>query len=161
MFGERTDVFRYQTCAFPEMLVYNQAVEPSLFRREAWERAGGYCETFTSSGIEDWDLWITILELGYRADASGEWSPAPDAPVDDPLGDLIRAGKLRRGMTDEQVRAALGQRPATVQRFASRGGVSELWVFPDLGVSVLLSRRQCEEPRVVVDFSGLPAIEPP
>jgi glycosyltransferase involved in cell wall biosynthesis/predicted NUDIX family NTP pyrophosphohydrolase len=72
MFGERTDVFRYQTCAFPEMLVYNQAVEPSLFRREAWERAGGYCETFTSSGIEDWDLWITILELGYRAEVIPE-----------------------------------------------------------------------------------------
>ena len=102
-----------------------------------------------------------LVDLGYHADADGNWSPAPDAPVDDPLGDVIRAGKLRRGMTDDQVRAALGQRPATVQRFASRGGVSELWVFPDLGVSVLLSRRQRDEPRVVVDFSSLPADEPP
>jgi glycosyltransferase involved in cell wall biosynthesis len=66
-FGERDDVFRYETCAFPEMLIYNQAVEPSLFRRETWEKAGGYCETFSSSGIEDWDLWIKFLELGYHA----------------------------------------------------------------------------------------------
>jgi glycosyltransferase involved in cell wall biosynthesis len=72
MFGDRTDIFRYQSCAFPEMLVYNQAVEPALFRREAWEKAGGYCETFSSSGIEDWDLWITILELGYRAEVIPE-----------------------------------------------------------------------------------------
>src|SRR6266576_1375744 len=72
MFGDSTDVFRYQTCALPEMLVYNQAVEPALFRREAWEKAGGYCEAFSSSGIEDWDLWITILELGYRAEVIPE-----------------------------------------------------------------------------------------
>jgi glycosyltransferase involved in cell wall biosynthesis len=72
MFGDRSDVFRYQTCAFPEMLVYNQAVETALFRRAAWEKAGGYCETFSSSGIEDWDLWITILELGYRAEVIPE-----------------------------------------------------------------------------------------
>jgi glycosyltransferase involved in cell wall biosynthesis len=68
MFGEKTDVFRYQSCSIPEMLVYNQAVEPAVFRREAWEKAGGYCETFSSSGIEDWDLWIAILELGFRAE---------------------------------------------------------------------------------------------
>jgi glycosyltransferase involved in cell wall biosynthesis len=67
MFGERDDVFQYPTCAVPEMLVYNEAIEPALFRRDAWEQAGGYCETFSSSGIEDWDLWITFLELGYRA----------------------------------------------------------------------------------------------
>jgi glycosyltransferase involved in cell wall biosynthesis len=72
MFGEREDVFRYDTCKFPDMLVYNQAVEPAIFRRVAWDKAGGYCETFSFSGIEDWDLWLTILELGYRADVIPE-----------------------------------------------------------------------------------------
>ena len=32
-----------------------------------WEKAGGYFENFSSSGIEDWDLWISFIELGYRA----------------------------------------------------------------------------------------------
>jgi glycosyltransferase involved in cell wall biosynthesis len=67
MFDEREDTFRYSSCEFPDMLAYNQAIEPAVFRRDAWEKAGGYCETFSASGIEDWDLWIGFLELGYRA----------------------------------------------------------------------------------------------
>jgi hypothetical protein len=54
------------------MLVYNQAIEPALFRRAAWVKAGGYCESFSSSGIEDWDLWITFLESGCRAEVLPE-----------------------------------------------------------------------------------------
>jgi glycosyltransferase involved in cell wall biosynthesis len=67
MFDERDDTFRYGSCEFPDLLAYNQAIEPAIFRRDAWDRARGYCETFTTSGIEDWDLWISFLELGYRA----------------------------------------------------------------------------------------------
>ncbi|MGH7847275.1 MAG: glycosyltransferase [Candidatus Binatia bacterium] len=72
MFDERDDVFRYDSCKFPDLLVYNQAIEPALFRRAAWEKAGGYCRTFSASGIEDWDLWITFLEQGYRAEVIPE-----------------------------------------------------------------------------------------
>jgi glycosyltransferase involved in cell wall biosynthesis len=68
MFGERSGPFRMATCAFPEMLSHNQAIAASVFRRAAWEEAGGYCETFNASGVEDWDLWITMLERGYRAE---------------------------------------------------------------------------------------------
>lgn len=63
-FDGSDEVFRYESCGFPEMLVKNQAMVPALFRREAWERTGGYCETL--SGLQDWDFWISILELGYR-----------------------------------------------------------------------------------------------
>jgi cellulose synthase/poly-beta-1,6-N-acetylglucosamine synthase-like glycosyltransferase len=72
MFGDRKGVFRVPSCAFPEMLAHNQAIAASVFRRDAWEKAGGYCETFSASGVEDWDLWITMLELGYRAEVIPE-----------------------------------------------------------------------------------------
>ena len=67
MFDERQDIFRYGSCEFPDLLAYNQSIQPAVFRRSLWEKAGGYCEIFSASGIEDWDLWISFIELGYRA----------------------------------------------------------------------------------------------
>jgi glycosyltransferase involved in cell wall biosynthesis/exonuclease VII small subunit len=67
LFDERDALFAADGCALPEMLESDQAMCSSLFRREAWEKAGGYCETSLKEGLEDWDLWISILELGYRA----------------------------------------------------------------------------------------------
>jgi glycosyltransferase involved in cell wall biosynthesis len=140
MFGERTDVFRYQTCAFPEMLVYNQAVEPSLFRREAWERAGGYCETFTSSGIEDWDLWITILELGYRAEVIPEivWDyrmrhdqMSTKMYQPDTWGALCRELFIRHEKTYHkymiEAMATQAARWAEIRQWANARGQSILW----------------------------------
>ena len=65
-FDGRSGVVAYPTCALPEMLVINRAMVSALFRRDAWEHAGGYCETL--SGMHDWDLWIGMLEAGYRAE---------------------------------------------------------------------------------------------
>jgi glycosyltransferase involved in cell wall biosynthesis len=67
MFDEGEGVFRYDTCEFPELLVHNRAIEPAVFRRAGWEHVGGYCTSFSASGIEDWDLWIELIEAGYRA----------------------------------------------------------------------------------------------
>ena len=58
--------YRYTGVNLPEMLVSNQAAVLSLFRRDAWDRVGGYCPEF-STGMEDWDFWISILAVGYRA----------------------------------------------------------------------------------------------
>ncbi len=67
LFDSNSRRLEFPTCRLPEMLVENRAMEPSMFRRVAWEEAGGYCPTFTPSGIEDWDLWLGILERNYRA----------------------------------------------------------------------------------------------
>jgi glycosyltransferase involved in cell wall biosynthesis len=64
VFGGDEDIWRAGPCRFPEMLFRNRCHTASVFRRSAWERAGGYCETL---GVgEDWDLWLSLLELGYR-----------------------------------------------------------------------------------------------
>lgn len=38
----------------------------ALFRREAWNKSGGFDERF-KSGYEDWDFWIGVMERGWRA----------------------------------------------------------------------------------------------
>jgi glycosyltransferase involved in cell wall biosynthesis len=58
-------ICRFDDCRLPDMLARNQAASASVFRKEAWRDAGGYNEAL--SGMEDWDLWIGILEAGYRA----------------------------------------------------------------------------------------------
>jgi len=50
----------------PRMLVRNEAVVASVFRREAWAAAGGYCESLPA--MQDWDLWISILEKGWEGE---------------------------------------------------------------------------------------------
>ncbi|MFH1810519.1 MAG: glycosyltransferase [Pseudomonadota bacterium] len=66
VFDEREELFEYASCEPPDLLVHNTVVEPAVFRRSAWEKAGGYFGGFSSPGIEDWDLWIHLVEQGYR-----------------------------------------------------------------------------------------------
>ncbi|MCX7909467.1 MAG: glycosyltransferase, partial [Ignavibacteria bacterium] len=42
----------------------NQIGITSLFRREVWETVGGYK---SDVGYEDWELWISAIENGFRA----------------------------------------------------------------------------------------------
>ncbi len=63
-------------CPFPpfsaeRMLVDNCVNANSIFRRELWVRAGGYCTDFRS-GCEDWDFWLSVLELGASFHDLGE-----------------------------------------------------------------------------------------
>jgi glycosyltransferase involved in cell wall biosynthesis/SAM-dependent methyltransferase len=64
-FDGRDGSIRHVSCELPEMLVTNRAMVASVFRREAYERVGGYSEEL--SGLHDWDLWIGMLAAGYRA----------------------------------------------------------------------------------------------
>lgn len=48
-----------------KMLLNNDLPCSSLFRREDWERAGGYNSNM-SCGWEDWDFWLSLIELGVE-----------------------------------------------------------------------------------------------
>lgn len=65
VFGERRGEYRPAAYQLPELLVENVVPIASIVRRSCWEEVGGYCAELNS--IEDWDLWIGILERGYRA----------------------------------------------------------------------------------------------
>lgn len=63
-FGLRQSEYRPEAYRLPDMLVENVAPVASLFRRCAWEEVGGYCPELNQ--LEDWDLWIGMLERGGR-----------------------------------------------------------------------------------------------
>lgn len=94
-----------------------------------------------------------LVELGYRFDGA-DWVSA-DADPGDPTADAIRRGVVRRDMTDSEVQAALGGRPDSVVRFASRGQVTEVWVYRSHGVSIRFNRRNAADPRTVVEICDL------
>ena len=97
-----------------------------------------------------------LVQLGYEY-IDEEWVKA-DADNDDPVADAIRRGIVRRDMTDDQVRAALGGRPESVLRMAARNGITEFWIYPDHGVAIRFARRSVEAARTVVDITDLSTI---
>jgi hypothetical protein len=93
-----------------------------------------------------------LVELGYQFDGN-EWKKSSDVAPDGTDG-AIRRGIVRKGMSSEQVRAAFGPPPSVV-KFAVRGQVSELWVYPDHGVAIELNRRGAEGESIAVQVSEL------
>jgi glycosyltransferase involved in cell wall biosynthesis len=67
MFGleERTwpDVDR---CDLPMLLAEDTVITPALVRKAAVTTVGGYDGGMPHQGDEDWDLWISLTEAGYR-----------------------------------------------------------------------------------------------
>jgi glycosyltransferase involved in cell wall biosynthesis len=65
-FGAAEKTIRAAEFDFKGICVNNQLNYCSLFRREAWELAGGYNSNLVW-GYEDWDLWIGCGEQGLVA----------------------------------------------------------------------------------------------
>lgn len=95
-----------------------------------------------------------LVDMGYAFDGS-RWVKQVDIPPDD-TADAIRRGIVRKGMTSEQVRNAFGK-PVSVVKFAVRGQVSELWVYPDHGVSIEFARRGADAESIAVQVSAFAA----
>lgn len=64
-FGEETGDWTPTNCDFPALLDINTVNGSALVRRSALEAVGGFDESMTS-GCEDWDLWIALVERGLR-----------------------------------------------------------------------------------------------
>lgn len=62
-FGEKQWIFRPEGVSLTDFLIENRAPITSLFRKEAWEKVGGYDERL--GGYEDWEFWINVLAHGY------------------------------------------------------------------------------------------------
>jgi hypothetical protein len=96
-----------------------------------------------------------LQDLGYTFDGQ-KWRSGPLPEQADDLSMAIRNGSVRAGMTQADVRAVLG-RPETTLRFASRGQVVELWVYPGPGVSIHFARHHSDEEPTAIDVFNLPA----
>jgi GT2 family glycosyltransferase len=64
-FGSEEGEFQLPQFSVPEMLRNNLVVNTALYRKSAWAGVGGYADEM-STGLEDWDFWLSLLEHGNR-----------------------------------------------------------------------------------------------
>ncbi len=62
LFGEKTGKWDLPQYSFDKMLLDNIVFVTALFYKKDWEKVGGY-NTVMKAGMEDYDFWISILEL--------------------------------------------------------------------------------------------------
>lgn len=63
LFGEKSGRWDLPNYSLEKMLLDNIVFVTSLFRKEDWEKVGGF-HTNMHHGMEDYDFWLSILELG-------------------------------------------------------------------------------------------------
>jgi glycosyltransferase involved in cell wall biosynthesis len=62
-FGTRSGRFEIGDYSRESMLLDNRITSLAFFRKEDWQLAGGYSTEFRY-GLEDWDFWLKIIEMG-------------------------------------------------------------------------------------------------
>ena len=62
LFGARTGPVSAPEFSVGKMLLSNLIFASAMFRKEDWEKTGGYNPNMTH-GCEDWDFWLSIMEL--------------------------------------------------------------------------------------------------
>ncbi len=61
-FGERTGPWQLPDFSLAELIVHNHIFCSAFFRRADWLKVSGYNPNMRY-GFEDWDLWLSIIEL--------------------------------------------------------------------------------------------------
>lgn len=61
-FGNVTGKWELPDYKFPDILLRNAIFSAGLFRKSDWNKVGGYSSSV--SGREDYDFWLSIIELG-------------------------------------------------------------------------------------------------
>ncbi len=62
-FGERTGDWGLPDYSLDAMLENNTIFVTALFRRDDWDKVGGFKDDM-KAGFEDYDFWLSIIELG-------------------------------------------------------------------------------------------------
>ena len=65
-FGDEHWVWRQERCDFPALLAECVVLTAAMVRKDAVDTVGGYDAALFSEGDEDWDLWISLVEKGFR-----------------------------------------------------------------------------------------------
>lgn len=63
-FGAKFGSVNYGTFDLTKFLENNQATVSSLFKRRAYEEAGGFKDAM-EEGLEDWELWVSMCDKGW------------------------------------------------------------------------------------------------
>jgi GT2 family glycosyltransferase len=65
-FGDEVWEWKPERCDLPTLLWEDTVLTASLVRREAVVAVGGYDAQMPIQGLEDWDLWLTLVGRGCR-----------------------------------------------------------------------------------------------
>jgi glycosyltransferase involved in cell wall biosynthesis len=65
-FGDEEWDWKPERCDLPTLLWEDTVLTAALVRRSAVEAVGGYDTQIPIQGAEDWELWLTLVERGYR-----------------------------------------------------------------------------------------------
>jgi glycosyltransferase involved in cell wall biosynthesis len=65
-FGEEQWEWKPTRCDLPALLCEDTVLTAAVVRREAVACVGGFDTGMPVQGDEDWDLWLTLVERGYR-----------------------------------------------------------------------------------------------
>jgi len=65
-FGDESWEWKPERCDLPAILWEDTVLTAALVRRDAVAAVGGYDTQMPLQGAEDWDLWLTLVERGYR-----------------------------------------------------------------------------------------------
>jgi glycosyltransferase involved in cell wall biosynthesis len=66
MFGTSDALWKQNFCDLPTLLAECTVMTAALVRANAVRSVGGYDTQMRDQGDEDWDLWISLVERGYR-----------------------------------------------------------------------------------------------
>ena len=64
-FESENDIWKLSEFDLFSLLQKNRLVATALFRKEIWQKIGGYDEKM-KIGLEDWDFWIRAYLAGYK-----------------------------------------------------------------------------------------------
>lgn len=59
-FGERQGLWKIDDFDLQKMLIHNYIDACAIFKKQIWEKAGGYDENMPHQGHEDWEFWISL-----------------------------------------------------------------------------------------------------
>ncbi|MBI3490876.1 MAG: glycosyltransferase [Acidobacteria bacterium] len=66
MFGDEAWDWKPERCDVPALLCEDTVCTAALVRRDAVLAIGGFDTQIPIQGAEDWELWLTLVERGYR-----------------------------------------------------------------------------------------------
>lgn len=64
-FGRKNGKWKLPEYSLEAMLLKNIIFCSALFRKNDWKKVGGY-KSNMKSGLEDWDLWLSLIESGAK-----------------------------------------------------------------------------------------------
>lgn len=95
LFGKKSGTIVFAPYSLPTLLARNLMVATSMFKKEDWEKVGGY-DTALNTCFEDWEFWINLLKDGGAVET-----------VDEPLFKYrIRKRSMMHSLRLENLKAA-------------------------------------------------------